>query len=472
MEKTQTSKVEQDLLEIFERAARIDNPDSALVEGTVSHLLNEEISQDDINQVKRAIDTSSLNLKSVDLVLDRLKKLGVDISNMTLLVDYVDSLKKALDQADKSLADVSFASGAISSFMGRKLSLPQITQAAITISGKANSLANAIYDSMGKLVDNIVPLVKTPELKSMPLGSILGTEGMPTAQKVKNSLEKIMSKSMGGGFFGKLKSFFGKPQAGELKKIMSMIPDFNTKFVAGNFVDAILNLSVDQFEKAVAANKDPVKVDQGSIAKVAKQAKEEEVAEEKAEKKGTPPPASPQESKEAQASAEEKIKTAVQTVAKTKNQSPKIAAKTAIDKWAKSLSKSSQKDLTAKNRLVDLKDIVDTAFVDAAKDVEAQVSAAVQAWRDEHEAQLIKNKRFSKKNFDSLQSMIPKLAGLMLKTKKESKQSITYEMTKKKIHGFLNDVFLEKQTDVLVEGYKRREMLQYRLNKLAGLKND
>ena len=472
MEEVRISKVEQDLLEIFERAARIDDPDRALVEGTISHLLNEEISQGDIDQVKRAIDTSSQNLKYVDMTLDNLKKLGVDVSKMTLLVDYVDSLKKALDQADKSLADVSFASGAISSFMGRKLSLPQITQAAITISGKAEAFATAIYNSMGKLMDNIVPLVKTPELKSMPLGSILGTEGFPTEQKVKNSLEKIMSKSMGGGFFGKLKSFFGKPQTGELKKILSVIPDVNTKFVAADFVDAILNLSVDQIEKAVAAAKEPAKLDQGSIAKVAKQAKEEEVSEEKGEKKDAPPPASPKESKEAQKSAQENIKSVVQAVAKTRNQSPKIAAKSAIDKWAKSLSKSSQKDLTAKNRLADLKDIVDTAFVDAAKDVESQVSAAVQAWRDEHEEQLIKNKRFSKKNFDSLQSMIPKLAGLMLKTKKESRQSITYEMTKKKIHGFLDNFFFEKQTDVLSEGYERKEMLQYRLNKLAGLKND
>jgi len=93
MEKTRTNKEEQDLLEIFERAARIDNPDSALVEGTVSHLLNEEISQNDIDQVKRAIDTSSQNLKFVDMTLDNLKKLGVDVSKMTLLVDYVDSTK-------------------------------------------------------------------------------------------------------------------------------------------------------------------------------------------------------------------------------------------------------------------------------------------------------------------------------------------------------------------------------------------
>ena len=263
MEEVRISKVEQDLLEIFERAARIDDPDRALVEGTISHLLNEEISQGDIDQVKRAIDTSSQNLKYVDMTLDNLKKLGIDVSKMTLLVDYVDSLKKALDLADKSLADVSFTSGAISSFMGRKLSLPQITQAAITISGKAEAFATAIYNSMGKLMDNIVPLVKTPELKSMPLGSILGTEGFPTEQKVKNSLEKIMSKSMGGGFFGKLKSFFGKPQTGELKKILSVIPDVNTKFVAADFVDAILNLSVDQIEKAVAAAKEPAKLDQG-----------------------------------------------------------------------------------------------------------------------------------------------------------------------------------------------------------------
>ena len=55
--------------------------------------------------------------------------------------------------------------------------------------------------------------------------------------------------------------------------------------------------------------------------------------------------------------------------------------------------------------------------------IEATVASLQSAaWVDENQETLIKGKKFSKKNFDSLKSLIPKLAGHMLKQTSEGKR--------------------------------------------------
>jgi hypothetical protein len=112
------------------------------------------------------------------------------------------------------------------------------------------------------------------------------------------------------------------------------------------------------------------------------------------------------------------------------------------------------------------------ALDDAAKAVESEVAAAVQAWRGDHEEQLIKNKRFSKKNFQSLEDLVPKLAAAMMKTKNESSRTLTKETVRKAVYTYLNRKFLSQSDNILSESkasYEEQDMICYRMNKLAGL---
>ena len=100
--------------------------------------------------------------------------------------------------------------------------------------------------------------------------------------------------------------------------------------------------------------------------------------------------------------------------------SPLDSAHDAIDSWVDSLSDSSQKTIKGAGRLENLKGAIQTRLETSAQTVEDDVKSAVEEWRAEHEETLVKSKRFSKKNFDSLSSLIPKLAGFMVKQTVES----------------------------------------------------
>ena len=207
----------------------------------------------------------------------------------------------------------------------------------------------------------------------------------------------------------------------------------------------------------------------------------EEKAEEKAED-GEAPVADEKEAKAEQADAESGLKSAVKGEA-GESQTPKDAAFGAIDAWTSSLSATSQKSLTAKNRVGDLKDVIGMALDDSAKAVEGEVAAAIQAWRDDHEETLMKSKRFAKKNFDALQQLIPKLASTMLQKSNESVFKLTKGNVRKVVFEFLNRKFYKNADSLLNEHlinrqagahaeeipYSEDDMVRYRWLKMAGL---
>ncbi len=482
----------QILFEIFKKAEYINNVERILREGSVSNLLNEELKAADVDTVRSAIKDSSEQVKQLAAYLVSLEQKGFDLNKMRTVTDHVSALRKALETAEKELAGVSFQAGAISTFMGQKLTLPQITQSAIAIQSKASDMAGGLSRAIQRIIDNLAPLAKSPQVKELPISDLLGQQGMPPKEKIEKGLHTAINKSMGGGFFGQLKSFFGQAVSGEMKTIMKQIPPLDTNKAAKEMTDALMGISIGALtdEKPPPVPKSSSIPDLTKVAKIIKDetpkgasAKKQQAAEPtKSEEPTTgaptadpakaPPPLPPEEGKKEQAKVEKQIKTAVKSVVSKKNQSPKVAALKAIDTWTKSLSKTSQAELAASNRLKDLKLTVDMALDDSAKAVEGEVSAAVQAWRDDHEAQLVKNNRFSKKNFDSLQDLIPKLAAAMMKTKKESRQTIRPETIRKAVFSFLNRKFYPDTPRVLKENvYDEEDMILYRMNKLAGFKD-
>ncbi len=197
---------------------------------------------------------------------------------------------------------------------------------------------------------------------------------------------------------------------------------------------------------------------------------------------GEAPVADEKEAKAEQADAESGLKSAVKGEA-GESQTPKDAAFGAIDAWTSSLSATSQKSLTAKNRVGDLKDVIGMALDDSAKAVEGEVAAAIQAWRDDHEETLMKSKRFAKKNFDALQQLIPKLASTMLQKSNESVFKLTKGNVRKVVFEFLNRKFYKNADSLLNEHlinrragahaeeipYSEDDMVRYRWLKMAGL---
>tara|TARA_R110001592_G_scaffold361584_2_gene672606 strand:+ start:16120 stop:18069 length:1950 start_codon:yes stop_codon:yes gene_type:complete len=156
---------------------------------------------------------------------------------------------------------------------------------------------------------------------------------------------------------------------------------------------------------------------------------------------------------------EKELKDAAKTAVQNAD-SPTSGAMQALDDWESNLSNTSRKQLQAKNRIGQLKDMVKGSIEDAAKTLEGEVEAAVDLWVEEHEETLIKSKRFSKKNFDSLKNVIPQIVSQL--ATKESRSSISTAYIRKTTFKYLNNKFtLDK---------KLNESRNYsRLRKLAGI---
>lgn len=208
---------------------------------------------------------------------------------------------------------------------------------------------------------------------------------------------------------------------------------------------------------------------------------EEKAEEEPAAEDGEAPVADEKEAKEEQENADAELKAAVQDEA-GQNQSPAAAALGAIDSWVQGLSKTSQSSLQAKNRVDGLKQAVQTSLDQAASAVEKQVAKAIKQWRSEHEETLMKSKRFAKKNFDSLQSLVPQLAGAMLKKANESSVTLTVGTINKTVYSYLDKQFSDSKpllNEHLVNNrpgahaedipYTEDDMVRYRWLKMAGL---
>ena len=111
--------------------------------------------------------------------------------------------------------------------------------------------------------------------------------------------------------------------------------------------------------------------------------------------------------------------------------------------WYDGLSDTSKKTMDAKDRIGGLKTGIQTSLDGAADAISKVVAKAVKKWRSEHEETLIKSKRFAKKNFDSLEQLIPQLAGAMVAKANESRSSWTVEKVERITYNYLNRQFRE-----------------------------
>jgi len=142
----------------------------------------------------------------------------------------------------------------------------------------------------------------------------------------------------------------------------------------------------------------------------------------------------------------------------------KLSAKDAVAKamsdWGASLSKTSQETLKSKLRGDTLNDLISVAVDDSEAIIRDEVTNAIKDWRSKHEEILIKSKRFAKKNFDSLEKMIPELVVSIMTKANESSLKLTRKMISSSVHRVLDRKFY----------YSNLMFESARWNKLAGLK--
>jgi len=208
---------------------------------------------------------------------------------------------------------------------------------------------------------------------------------------------------------------------------------------------------------------------------------------------GEPSPASEEEGAEEADAAQSGLEGAVQAAA-GEGGSPADAIMSAIDGWYDSLSDSSKKSMDSNDRIGSLKTSIKTAVDSASDTLSSSVGDAVSQWRGENEETLLKSRRFAKKNFDSLEDLIPQLAAELLKKTNEAGVTLTKSMVKKSVYRFLNkkfsrqplltEAFLPAANDLLGSStdqsetfdesyeYTEDELVQSRWMRIAGLEEN
>jgi len=223
------------LLEILEKC----QDDTAVIqkcltESKISFLM-EAIDEADMEEVINAMRMGREHVDVLKRYLDKQTPEFKDAKN------YADSLSKALDTAQGELSKASLDTGEMSSFFGVKVTIPQITKAAIALYTKADNFLAGIAGAILNIKENLVPLIKDADPESS-LRSLAGTGGIPTEKDLEKGFHEVLKKSLGGSAYGKLKSFFGQSLSGAEKKIMSTLPeidpDFLSKTMAGELLDA------------------------------------------------------------------------------------------------------------------------------------------------------------------------------------------------------------------------------------------
>ncbi len=470
MPKIQISR-NAELNEIFLKSVESTKAiDYSLKESSIQFLMLEEISESDIAKVNTAIEAAGKQIEAVEDYLDKFSNL--DRAKIGLIDAYIDSLKAALDKARSELSAASFETGAISSFLGQKLTLPQITQAAIALHTKAADFGSSFSSSVNKIKNAVEPYAKDADLDT-PVRQLAGQGAVPDEAKMKKGIEKAIFDGLGGGFFKKVVGFFTSgPTVGAEKKVLDTLPKLDNKAAASQMADALLDATIKELTKTPPP---PKTEEPGALQDVATDAQEaeeqqtEQAAEtEGAEDTGAPPPESEEEAEKEQDAASEDLTSAVKD-AGSDSAPPGVAVMDALDNWYNSLSPSSQQTLSAAGRYDGLKSTVQTTMDGLGDTVEDAIKAAMADWRSEHEETLIKSRRFAKKNFDTLEQTVPQLAAFMIKKVEESSGRLTKGKIRKTVFKFLNQRFKPSLTGVLNESYSADEMAVYRLNKLAGL---
>ncbi len=238
-----------------------------LNESSLSCLIVEAIDEADIADVKREIDKSRTEIGELK---DFFQKLQLDPSLIKNATNYIDRLDAALNMTQGNLAAASFDTGTLSNFWGKKITLPNLTLAAITLYTKTSSFLNGMRGAVSNVQNQLDTLIKG-DARNQPLIDIAGKDGVPDAKVLAAGLAKAFSKAVkGGSWWDRIKSWGDEPTSSAvLEKLPTLDPEAMGKF----FAEAFMKKSIEEI--MAARLPDAVKPEAGPLNKIGDQANEE-----------------------------------------------------------------------------------------------------------------------------------------------------------------------------------------------------
>lgn len=416
-----------------------------LHENNLKGLLNEDVSNSDLNKLRKSI-----------LDNQRLVKDNLDMSKQTgmkYFAEYNTKLLNALKEAGKIVSELDFEAepagmvDKIKAAFGKAAKVGDLLKTVTSLLNQANVVSVAMAEALDKITTNLEgkDIPEETLLKDLPEDK-LGVAPAQLATAVRDLIKKAVDKPK--GMMGKLKGFFKKQSTAMMEVLVGSDIEVDSNRLAKDIMGLTYGQLKGNSETATASaeSASDAGLEGEALKSVAtgdvEEPKQETESETSSEETSSEEPAPEKPEEESDPGSQIK---AVAGEAGSTQMSPKDAVSKALDDWENSLAKSSRETLQRKKRNVALKDAVFSGIDKGKAAVQKAVAKAVKDWRSENEESLIKSKRFAKKNFDTLQQLIPQLAAEILAQTKESAQTkLTKGQVKRYVFKRLNKAVNQK----------------------------
>lgn len=235
-------KLDEELYRVLQKCATYPEfADSSLHEGSIRHLIVEELEPSDIKSVQRNLEKTKAAVVKTREYVDKFQLQD----ELQLMYDYMEGLERGLDRASKELVNVSFDSGVLSNFFGKKFSLPQLTAAAIELNTKAVDFASGFHKAMEKIQRILIPALKNSDPK-LTVSDAAADDETLDLNKIQQGIQKILEKDLTGTLLQKVKGFFKMPAFGKSREILNA-PELNVDMgmLSRQIADELVNAKIE-----------------------------------------------------------------------------------------------------------------------------------------------------------------------------------------------------------------------------------
>lgn len=428
--------------EILEYAIRIEQASDVLNES----LLLEAIKPEDAVKISEANDTLLGTLEKLNKAFaGKLKSLNSEIESLTTGAKNASTALKELAGPDGLKSEKFLAK--LKAFFSGDSDPKAFLNSVLLLQSRAQELVEILKYSLPKIVKKIDGVQKStesgefdaPNAKTGLVHDVLGTTPEMGAKSIYDLLVKARP-----GIFKSIGNFFKGLNVS--KKIIDVSKKIDYKTISEEM--AVMSVKdLRDIEKGTAS----IKSDDGKgLQDIVKKAGEDlKSGGGKSEEGGGEEPTA-EETKEAETKSDPKkaVDQAVQ-VASDKPTRPKDGVESALRGWHDGLSASSKGALKKKNRMGKLRDAIHVGIDKSEDAVKRAVAKSIRQWRSENEDVLIRSKQFAKKNFDSLESLIPDLVASIIKKKSEGSFNLTQGLIQNYVDDKMNDMFSFENSNLI-----------------------
>jgi len=432
---------------MFEIALKLNNSDSAfersLSENSLSFLISEEISKDDIESLKSATNAVELSIKQIQSVIG---------TNLPSVATYLKSMSINIGKSKEFIAklDMENPEGVINTvkrFFGAKVDANAALQSVLQLQAKAKQVTDILEGSLEKITSHLSGILsdKGDDIVKKSLRSIEGTDNIPDEATIKSGIMKALKASK-PGMIGKLVNFLKGSTANS--ELLQGIGDLDGEALSND----IMELSYEQ----ISAIKDgmekapDVKVPPQDVTRQI--AKPDSNQSDNSEESTSPPggEANPEEDQEAEAAAD----TAADKASKS-SANPTVGAKYIVDQWA-SAGKTLNRNVSQKQR-GNLSKALGDVFDAASSKLRDDVESAVDGWRNAQK--VLQSPNVSDKQINSLKSNLSDFVASIITSESYDPRQLVRSCHKKMAKylienaAYTKDIILEWKHKTLVHNF-------------------